>query len=468
MASSCPITALSHIHFTGIKGVGMASLSLCAQDLGIKVTGSDVEEEFITDETLKRRAIGWKVGFSAENLQPRPDLVVTTGAHGGLQNPEVAAAAKQGIPVMTHAQALGEFVKGKDIIAVCGVGGKSTTASMIATELSSAGRHPSFAIGVGDIFSLGTPGRYDKEGKEFICEADEFAISPEVDNRPRWSYLSPKVIVVTNIEHDHPDIYPTFEDTRRTFRQFCQKVPDDGLLVACVDNPNVAEVTSGITVPTHTYGFAEKADWRIINLQVREQKAHFSLLNNGQKHELTLTVAGKFNVVNAAAAFVVSQFLGVSAAEAISGVGRYTGCKRRVEKVGEKDGVLYYDDYAHHPTEILAVLNGFRDWFPDRRIIAVFQPHTYSRTKALFEEFAQSFGNANVVILVDIYSSARETDTLGVDSEKLAAQTGKYHNNVHYGGGRGETVELLGRLVNRGDVVVTLGAGDVYKIHDLI
>lgn len=466
MASSTAITAVEHIHFTGIKGVGMTSLALCAQDLGIEVTGSDVEEIFVTDETLTKRGISWKVGFSPDNLVPRPELVITTGAHGGLQNPEVVAARNMGIPVMTHAEALGEFAKGKDTIAVCGVGGKSTTASMIATMLVVSGRHPSFAVGVGDIFSLGTPGKYDKNGREFICEADEFAISPGIDDRPRWSHLSPKVIVVTNIEHDHPDIYPTFEDTKKVFRKFFEKVPQDGLLVACVDNPNVAEVIKDISVPITTYGFSEQAHWKIINLNFENQQAKFSLLGSGEKYDLTLQVPGQFNVANSVAAFVVSQFLGVSTAEAISGVGRYTGCKRRVERVAEKDGVLYYDDYAHHPTEIRAAILALRDWYPDRRVIAVFQPHTYSRTKALFEEFARSFGNADEVIFVDIYASARETDTLGVSSEKLAQETEKYHNHVNYGGAKENTVQLIEELVKPGDVVLTMGAGDIFQVHE--
>lgn len=468
MAPSTPITALGHIHFTGIKGVGMTSLALCTQDLGIKITGSDVKEEFVTDATLKRRGIKWKVGFSPGNLDPKPDLVIFTGAHGGFQNPEVMAAKEMGIPVMSHAQALGEFAKGKDAITVCGVGGKSTTASMIATTLDVARRSPSFAIGVADIFSLRTPGRYTRDGREFVCEADEFAISPDVDNRPRWSYLEPRVIVVTNIEHDHPDIYPSFENTKRVFKSFFEKIPKDGLLVACIDNPNVVEIIKNINVPVTTYGFSDQADWQIVDLRVENQENKFSLIHSSQKHGFTLKVPGRFNVTNATAAFVVAQFLGLSAEEGTRGIANYAGCRRRVEKVAEKDGVLYYDDYAHHPTEIRAAISAIRDWCPDRRIIAVFQPHTYSRTKALFEEFAQSFRNASEVILTDVYASARETDTLGVNSEKLAEAVKKYHNHVRYSGTKENTVAVIREMANPGDIVLTMGAGDIFQIHSLL
>ncbi|MBI2268278.1 MAG: UDP-N-acetylmuramate--L-alanine ligase [Candidatus Blackburnbacteria bacterium] len=468
MASSSSIVDLHHIHFTGIKGVGMTALALCAQDLGIKVTGSDVQEIFVTDETLEKRGITWEVGFSSQNLNLHPDLLITTGAHGGLNNPEVVAARGMGIPVMTHAEALGEFAKGKSTIAVCGVGGKSTTSAMISTILDSALRNPSFAVGVGDIFSLGVPGRYDKEGKEFICEADEFAISPGVDNRPRWSYLLPKVIVVPNVEHDHPDIYPTFEDTRRVFLEFFNRIPKDGLLVACVDNENVRSLVKQTSVPLQTYGFSKDADWRIDSMEIRNQRINCTLIHMGVECKVVLNVPGRFNVLNATAAIAVGSFLGLSEEELVQGINAYTGCKRRIEKVAEKDGVIYYDDYAHYPTEINAILRALKEWYPDKRIVAVFQPHTYSRTKALFKEFAESFSDANKVVFVDVFSSARETDTLGVNSELLAEETKKYHEHVYYGGNLRDSARVIGEISKFGDIVVTLGAGDVYKMQDLL
>ncbi|OGY09303.1 MAG: UDP-N-acetylmuramate--L-alanine ligase [Candidatus Blackburnbacteria bacterium RIFCSPHIGHO2_01_FULL_43_15b] len=460
MTSISPLHA-KHIHFVGIKGVGMTALALCAKDLGIRVTGSDLEEVFVTDETLKKHGVPWVTGFHPVNIEADVDLVITTGAHGGLNNPEVIAARDKGIPVLTHAEALGEFTRGKDLITVAGVGGKTTTASMVSTLLSVAGRHPSFAVGVGDIKVLGTPGRYDKEGREFVTEADEFAISPGIDNRPRFTYQKPKVLIIPNIEHDHPDIYPTFEDAKRVFLEFINRVPKDGLLIACIDNANVRKLTKQTHVPVQTYGFSEGADYRIEKLEVGGGKLDFEV-GSGR---YTLKVPGRFNVLNATAAIVAGEFLGVTKSDLVKGVEAYTGCKRRIEKVGEVKGITVWDDYAHHPKELQAVLSALRDWYPQRRLVAVFQPHTYSRTKALFGDFAKAFGKADEVVIMDIYASARETDTLDVDSRKLAEEIKKYHDKVVYTEGQEKTVEYLAKNLQKGDVIVTLGAGDIFHMH---
>jgi UDP-N-acetylmuramate--alanine ligase len=458
---------LKHIHFTGIKGVAMTSLALCAQDLGIQVSGSDTKEIFVTDEVLAKRGIKWIEGFSAENITQGIDLVITTGAHGGLTNPEVLAAKAKGIPVMTHAEALAFFAKGKETIAVCGVGGKTTVSSMIANLFSFAGEKPSFAIGVGDIFPLNTPGKFDREGKMFICEADEFAASPGIDNRPRFSFLSPKVLVCTNIEHDHPDIYPTLEDTIKAFRELFEKIPSHGLLVASTDNRNVSDVINGIDVPIVSYGFKGDPDWKIGFDKIVDGQQEFDLVGkNGEKYHLSIKVPGLYNILNATAAFIVGKFYSIPDEKLIAGIADFAGVKRRFEKVGEtKSGALVYDDYAHHPEEIKAVLSAAKEWFPGKRIVAVFQPHTYSRTKALFNEFAQSFGDADIVALMDIYSSAREEKDPEVSSALLAQETQKYHSNVYYTKGHEETLEWLKGNIKKDDVVLTLGAGDIFYLH---
>ena len=462
------IKDLKHIHFTGIKGVGMTSLALCLQDLGIQISGSDIPEVFVTDEILAKRKINWKAGFGKQNLKPRPDLVITTGAHGGLNNPEVIAAKKMGIPVLTHAEALGRITKGKDTIAVCGVGGKTTTSSMIATLLDYGGLNPSFAIGVGNIFPLGVPARFDKMGNNFICEADEYANSFGVDNRPRFSYLTPKILIVTNIEHDHPDLYPSLEETKKTFHEFFLKVGKDGLLIACLDNLNVSQTIRGLGVPVATYGFNEKADWQIKDVYFKEAKTHFSLIarqENKRYEDLVLNIPGRFNTQNATAAFIAGRFLGLQEDPLRKGLEKYLGCRRRFEKIGEIDGVSIYDDYAHHPKELKALLLAAKEWFGDRRVVALFQPHTYSRTKALFNDFSRSFGDADVIAFMDIYASAREKPDLGVNSKKLAQEVKKYQRHVYYTAGQKETVSWIKREVRVGDVLITLGAGDIFHLH---
>jgi len=439
-----------YVHFTGVKGVGMTSLALCLQDLGIQISGSDTPEIFVTDEVLAKRKIGWNVGFGEKNLEPRPDLVITTGAHGGLNNPEVIAAQAMGIPVLTHAEALG----------------KTTTSSMLATLMDEAGTHPSFAIGVGNIFPLGVPGRYEPKGKYFVCEADEFVISPEVDNRPRFSYLSPKILVVTNIEHDHPDVYPTLEDTLRVFKDFFIKIPKSGLLVACVDNPRVKKAVGGLDVPVLTYGQDSKADWQVRDIFFKNGKTTFSLQNKGERAlSLSINVPGVYNVLNATAAFIVGKFIGIDEGFLKKGLKKYKGCRRRFEKIGEVRGVTIYDDYAHHPKEILAVLAATKEWFPKRRLVAIFQPHTYSRTKALFNDFAQSFSSADVVAFMDIYASAREKPDREINSKRLAEQTKKYQSRVFYTGGASETLSWIKKKVRAGDILITLGAGDIFHLH---
>lgn len=434
-----------HIHFTGIKGVGMTSLALCVQDLGISVSGSDVEEEFVTDEILKSRGIEWSIGFSEENLSPKPSLVITTGAHGGLNNPEVLAAKELGIPVLTHAEALSKISSGKNVITVAGVGGKTTTASIIAHMLSYVGKRPSFAIGVGNIFPLGVPGRFEQKGKEFVTEADEYAVSPGVDNRPRFTFQNPKVLVVTNIEHDHPDIYPTFEDTKKVFLEFINKVPQDGLLIACIDNENVRELLKSVnrSMRVQTYGFDNKANWVV------------------DKLDLKLNIPGKYNKLNAAAAIAVGRFLGLDLDTLKEGLTAFEGCKRRIEKVADIKGVLYYDDYAHTPHEVKSVLQAIKEFYPDKKIVCTFQPHTYSRTKALWGGFVKAFGDADVLGIADVYSSARETDNLDVTSEKLAAAI----KGAKYSGSLESTTNWLKQTLKNGDVCITLGAGDIYKIH---
>ena len=456
---------IRRVHLTGIKGVGMTALACCLQDLGIKVTGSDVEELFVTDKILKQRQISWQVGFNEKNLTPRPDLLITTGAHGGLTNPEVLAAISLKIPVLARAEALGEIMEGKDGLSVCGVGGKTSTSSMIATVLSEAKRKPSYAIGVGEIFPLGVPGKYDT-GTEFIAEADEFVTSPGVDNRPQFTFQKPKVVVVTNIEYDHPDVYKDLAQTKDTFLEFFQKIPQDGLLIACRDNSNIKDVLKRYSGNIQTYGFSAKADWRIDRIYFGSGLTTFNLIHQGLVVDnIVIKVPGKFNILNATAAFAVGTFLGVTPQVIKRGLALFAGTKRRFEYIGEENGIKLYDDYAHHPQEIKATLAAARVWFPKNRLIIIFQPHTYSRTKALFKEFSSAFSQADLVIMTDIYASAREKSDLGINSKLLVEETSKHHHQVYYQPDRIKTVDYLKKEVRPGDIIITMTAGDIFQWH---
>lgn len=452
---------VKRVHLTGIKGVGMTAIALCFQDLSLKITGSDTEEIFVTDEILEKRKISWQIGFSEKNLNPKPDLVITTGAHGGLENPEVLAARKLGIPVLTHAQALGKLADQKETISVCGVGGKTTTSALIATILKRANLKPSFAIGSGMIKPLIWPGCYD-QGQQFIAEADEYANSPMTDLRPRFSFQNPKIVVVTNIEHDHPDIYQDLSATKKVFADFFQKIPQAGLLVACFDNENTMSVSRGFNGNCQTYGFSPGADWQIDKVLPKDGQTTFSLVNQNLVIEgLKINVPGNFNVLNAAAAFVVANFLGVNAEAIKSGLLEFGGVKRRFEFIGKN----LYDDYAHHPQEIEATLKAAKSWFAKRRLVVIFQPHTYSRTRALFAGFSRAFGLANLVVVVPIYASAREKDNLNINSQLLVEEIKKHQPNAFYQPDKNKTIEFLKNKIRPDDIIFTMGAGDIFLWH---
>ncbi len=433
------LNGIKKIYFTGIKGVAMTALALCAQDMGIEVTGSDTKELFVTDKILKDRKIDWVEGFKPENIDRKYDLLITTGAHGGLNNPEVVKAKKMGIPVLTQAEALGEITRGKEVIAVCGVGGKTTTSALIAHILNYVGLQPSYLVGVGKIYPLGYPGRYVKDSKYFVCEADEFVNSPGVDNTPRFMFLAPRVVVVTNIEYDHPDVYPSFTDTLSAYQRFFKKIPKDGLLIANAEDKNVDQITKTLLC-------------RIVKFKSDER--------------VETSLPGIYNRKNIAAAIAVADYLKIPREKTLEAIKLFKGTQRRFEKIGvTEEGALVYDDYAHHPKELEAVITAARKEFPHKRIIVVFQPHTYSRTKALMKEFSQAFSGADIVGLMDIYASARETPDPEVTSQKLAQLVSEYNPQVFYTGDHQSTLDWLNKTLGKNDVLLTLGAGNIFYLH---
>jgi len=457
------------IHFTGIKGVGMTALACCAQDLGIKISGSDIDEVFVTDAILKKRRIKWLIDFKAKNIN-YPDLLITTGAHGGLANPEVTEAKKKDIPLMTHGEALGLFMKKKIGISVCGVGGKTTTSAILATILRLSGLHPSYAVGVGEIFPLGAPGLYDKKGALFVAEADEYATSIGIDNRPRFSWQDPKFIICTNIEHDHPDVYKNINDIKKTFLKFFQKIPKDGYLIINGDNPHNLEVLNSYSGPSYTYGIGENNDWQVKNIKRKKGENTFSVyFKDKQIGNFKINIPGQFNILNATAAIALLSILKIPTHKIKEGLEQFKGTKRRFEFVDKKNNIEIYDDYAHHPIEIKNTLKAARNWFGrNRRIIVIFQPHTYSRTKKLLHQFSQSFNDANEVIITKIYASAREKKDPKISGQILANAISKYHQRVNFVNNPQVLLKLIKKISQKKDIIITMGAGDVWKINKKI
>lgn len=444
----------------------MTALALCAADMGKKISGSDTAEVFPTDAMLKKHHLKVKLGFSPANLPRHCDLVIYTGAHQGSDNPEVVAALKRNIPVLSHAQALGEFSTGKSVIAVAGVGGKSTVSSLIAHLLTQSGFRPSFSIGVGDIFSLPAPGKYVSKSPYFVAEADEFVTDPLKNLTPRFHYLKPYVAVITNLEYDHPDAYPSLDAVFDSFLKFIQPIPKNGAVIINIDNPRCKQFIRRLSRPIITYGFSPLADWQIIDHHVADKKQFFTLKVKGVTWpEMVLTLPGNYNLLNAAAALAAAYFLGASTSKLESGIKTFIGAKRRFELIDTVKKISLYDDYAHHPSEIKAVLRAARDWFPERRLIPIFQSHTYSRTKALLEQFSQSFSDADMVVINDIFPSAREKDNLGLTSQAFKAAIQKYHPHVYYCPDKSATLSWLKQHCRPGDILITLGAGNNWLWH---
>jgi len=431
----------------------MAPLAIIAKEAGINVSGSDIADEFITDSVLKKAGIIPLVGF-AENNVGNVDLVITTGAHGGFNNIEVLEAKRKKIKVITQGEAVGIFMDGGIFerkftgISVTGTHGKTTTTAMIATILKFNGKDPSFLIGTSNAVSLGTPGHYGK-GAFFVAEADEYMTEPNFDRTIKHMWQHPKIAVITNIEFDHPDAYSSLEDTREKFLAFANQLPEDGVLITYGDDPEVKKLLAEFNGRKITYGESEENDFIVDEVL----------------DCVELSVFGKHNRLDAAAAFVAGLEIGLSKEQIQKGLEQFKGSKRRAEFIGILPaGGKLYDDYAHHPTEIQKTLLAFREKFPNSKIVCIFQPHTYSRTKSLFEQFSKSFKDVDLVILTNIYSSLREKPDLTVSMVNLAEKIGKkalfipelsdvvkYINNQSYG---------------KDVILITMGAGDVYKISE--
>lgn len=458
------ILSAKNIHFTGIKGVGMTAAALCAQDRGAIVSGSDLEESFDTDKVLKSREIQVKTGFGIENIDSDVDLLIYTGAHGGVNNPQVLHAKQKGINTISHAQAVGQLMAGKIGFSVCGVGGKTTISAIISTILQYADKNPSYLVGVARIRGLEYPGKYNFKSKCFVAEADEYATSPGSDNTPRFMFQSPTTIVCTNILHDHPDVYKDINQVKEAYYNFFQKLPQDGLLIINGDCQNSLDTSKDINANKVLVGTNENNTYRITHTKIIDGQQHITVLADNKTFNLVINVPGLYNAKNTVMAYVALLRYGLGEEVIKQGLLEFKGTNRRFERITEQNGILYYDDYAHHPEEIKATLKAARGWLPDKKIIAVFQPHTYSRTKTFLNEFTKSFEEADQVIVTDIFPSAREKPDPSISSQILADRISQIHPQANFVSDS-DLVKYLKENQKSEDVIFTLGAGDVYKIH---
>jgi len=432
----------------------MSGIAEVLLNLGYTISGSDIESSFITSR-LESLGVGIFKGHRSSNLMDVDVVVKSTAIGDG--NPEVMEAHNRNIPVIPRAEMLAELLKMKYSIAVSGCHGKTTTTSIISTVLAHGGLDPTMVIG-GRLDSIGSNARLG-EGEIIVAEADESDGS--------FLQLNPYIAVITNIDREHLDYYPGIGEIKDAFLQFANSVPFYGSVILCGDCTNVRDILPRMKRKTVTYGIDDGVEFRAADISFSGLTSQFSLYHREKLlGKVKMQVPGLFNVYNSMAAVAVSLELGMEFPAILEGLSAYKGVHRRLEIKGKTGDVTVVDDYGHHPTEIKAVLAAAKNAWKDRRIIVVFQPHRYTRTRALFDEFLDSFVDADVLILTDIYA-ASEKEIKGVDSITLTKSIkDRGHGDVIYLSGFKEIVDHLCAVVKPGDVVMTLGAGDVWKIGE--
>ncbi len=450
-------------YLIGIKGVAMTALATYLHQKGYQVSGSDVGDAFQTDTVLQEQDIPVKTGFHAANVDRYAEFVVVTGAHGGMTNPEAKEAQKLGLPTLMHGKFLGSLMEGKFGISVAGCHGKTTTSAIIASLLTTAGLNPSYAVGAAQINDLGYAGHYGT-GKYFIAEADEYMTCPMTDRTPRFLWQRPKLLVITNIDYDHPDAFNNIEEIKSAFIKFANSLPDDSQIVICQDDRNAVSIIPFLKNKVCTYGFSPKSDYRIEKIYFGDGLSSMRVsFQNTDLGEFIIHIPGRHNLLNSLAASVVANLIGLSWVDIKENLKKFRGTRRRFEKIFDTGHMLLYDDYAHHPSEIKSTLESFKNWFPSRRLIVIFQPHTYSRTKALLSDFAGAFKNADMVIFTDIYPSAREKFDNSISSKILMIEANKYKRNTSYYAGKIKILSFLKDNLKSGDLIVMMGAGDIFS-----
>jgi UDP-N-acetylmuramate--alanine ligase len=439
-----------HIHFVGVGGIGMSGIAEVLLNLSYRVSGSDLKESPLT-RRLASLGARISLGHAPENLGDAS--VVVTSSAVGPDNPEVLEAQRRLIPVIPRAEMLAELMRMKYAVAVAGAHGKTTTTSLVAAVLSEAGLDPTVVVG-GRLASSGSNARLG-QGEFLVAEADE--------SDGTFLLLAPTVAVITNVDREHMDHYGTEQALESAFVDFANKVPFYGAVVACLDDPRVQALLPQIRKRAITYGLAAQADVSGRHLAWADGRLRFEVLMRGETAgEIDLGLPGEHNALNALAAVAVGEELGVEVGAACRALSEFRGVERRSQTVGEARGILVMDDYGHHPTEIQAVLRGLREAY-DRRIVAAFQPHRYTRTQDLFERFLTAFYGADLVLVTDIYQ-AGEAPLPGVSAEKLVDGIRAHgHRGVHHVPDLAQVPAVLEGRVAAGDLVITLGAGNVWQ-----
>lgn len=443
-----------HVHFIGIGGYGMSALARVLLEMGYRVSGSDVARQELTDKLAAKGATVF-IGHQAEHVRGA-DLVVYSTALPK-DNVEIVAAEELNIPIIHRSQMLARLLNERKGIAVAGSHGKTTTSSMIALVLEDNRLDPTYIIG-GEIMNVGSNAKAGK-GDVVVAEADE----------SDGSFLQyyPQYAIVTNIEADHLENYDgNFENLKQAYANFLHQVKPGGKAIICADDEHIAGMIPRLTCDKITYGIKKDADYKATNIVLGDRKARFDVEHEGRViGQMSLSVPGMHNVYNALAALIACLEVGLTFEQVASSIVKFRGAKRRFQVMGEYDGILVIDDYAHHPTEIEATISAAK--VTGKRIIAVFQPQRYTRTYFLLEQFSRAFSEADEVMLTDIYSPAGEKRIEGVSAERLAQMIRVNSNpNVSYYPTQDEVLAALRAKVKPGDLVLTMGAGDIWKVAE--
>jgi UDP-N-acetylmuramate--alanine ligase len=462
------------IYCIGIKGTGVCALAELLHNSGLSVSGSDRAETFYTDAILRELGIPYYESFDPRHLPEGTDLVIHSAAYSFETNPEMAEARKRGLRVLKYPDALGAYSAGFDSSGVAGVHGKTTTTAMAGTLIRGAGL-PARILAGSAVAAFGGRSTLDLGSKYFVAETCEY--------RKHFLAFRPKRIVLTSVESDHQDFFPTYESIRDAFAEYTALLPPEGSLIYCADDPGAREVAEaaaeknrGLTLIP--YGFTAPGAFKIDAYTVEDERA--ALRVAGFPETLRLRVPGRHNGLNAAAALALTASLAKNeyafageGFEGWSGEGRdklrraleeFGGSRRRSEILGEAGGILFMDDYGHHPTAIEATLGGLKEFYPRRRLVVSFMSHTYTRTASLLDRFAASFGAADMVVLHKIYASAREQYRGGVTGRGLFEKTREKRDGVYYTEEPLEAEDLLKRTLRSGDLFLTMGAGDNWKL----
>jgi UDP-N-acetylmuramate--alanine ligase len=445
--------SVKKIHFIGIGGIGMSGIAEILLDQGFSVTGSDKQLSEITERLEK---LGAKIyeGHSPEHIEPDVDVVVYSSAVK-MDNPEVQEAIRRKIPLIRRAEMLAELMRLKYGIGIAGTHGKTTTTSMVGLILIEGGFDPTVIVG-GVLRDLGGTNARLGHGNFIVVEADEFDRS--------FLQLTPTIAVITTLEPEHLDCYGSVEELKNAFIDFANKVPFYGFVVLCLDEPMIQDIMPKIKKKIVTYGLNAQADVQAIDPEFSGRKASYTLIYKGKDYgRINLQVPGIHNIKNSLAGIAVGMELGIEFEKIKKAVERFRGVYRRFEIRAEVNGIIVVDDYAHHPTEIRVVLQAAKDGCK-RRVVAVFQPHLYSRTRDFYLDFGRSFFNADVCVLTDVYP-AREEPIEGVSGKLIADAARDFgHKDVHYVPNKMELADYVLGLVKSGDMVIFMGAGDITKI----